>query len=273
MKKYLSNSKVLLWLVAGWSILTFPQVSLAQTAQDVFSLGIAENIVVTGQNIEEGSVITLFDGQYQLSTEKYDTNVFGVVNQTPAVEFTYTDDTLLENTTPVISKGTAIVRVAAQNGAIEVGDRLTTSETPGVAMIANKSGYTIGVAQEAYNPTDANAEGLIIATLDIRYTLSGSNQESSKVQAQLRDVFNLSAIAALEDPTDVFKYVLAAFILVGSIAFSFLVFGRSAQNSILALGRNPLASRAISMGMLLNIMMSIIVIVSGVATAWFVINL
>ena len=267
------NSLWVVGVVLSGLLAVSPQIIQAQTADDIFSLGIAENIEVVGDDLPDGSIVSLTDGQYQLSTTEYDSDAHGVINQTPAVEFSYSDNTLLVNTVPVITKGTVSIRVTAAGGPINVGDRLTTSEVPGVAMLANKSGYTVAVAQEPFNPGTPDEVGEVIATLDIRYTLSGSTKETAKVQAQLRDVFNLSAIAALEDPSDVLKYVLAAFILVGSIAFSYLAFGRSAQNSILALGRNPLASRAISLGMLLNIMMSIIVIISGVATSWFVINL
>jgi len=252
------------------SLLTKTQ---AQTTDNFSSLGIAVNIEVVGENLESGNVITHTEGQYRLTAVAYDPNTYGVINLAPAVEFTYTNETTLENTVPVITKGTLPVKVTALNGSISVGDRLATSSVEGIAMLSNKSGFTIGIAQEAFDPANPEETGEILTTLDIRYTVSGDISDTSKVQNMLKNVFNLSAIAAFEEPTVVLKYVLAAFILIGSMAFSFLAFGRSAQNSILALGRNPLASRAISIGMVLNVMISIVVVIGGVATAWFVINL
>lgn len=244
---------------------------LAQTAEDLYSLGVAENLTITGDNLESGQIVTYLDGQYRLSTEEYDPYAFGVISAVPAIEFVY--EGIERQTLPVVSRGSAPVKVTASNGPIAIGDRITTSTTPGVGMLANKSGLTIGVAQEAYDPANPQEIGEIIVTVDIKFALSRSLTDQQRVSGKLLDVVNLSTIAALEDPQEVLKYVLAAFILIGSVTFSFLVFGRSAQNSILALGRNPLASKAISLGMVLNIAMSLFIIISGIVTSWFVINL
>jgi len=251
--------------------LIFSTPAFAQTADQLYSLGIAENVTIVGDNLEGGMVVTYKDGQFALSSEEYDPYVYGVISDTPAIEFIY--ENIERDTLAVVSRGSTPMKVTAQNGAINIGDRLTSSNKPGIAMLANKSGLTLGVAQEAFDSSNPDEVGVIIVTLDIKFTLSRSITEKQKVNSKLLDVVNLSSIAALEDPQEVLKYVLAAFILVGSVAFSFLVFGRSAQNSILALGRNPLASKAISLGMVLNIAMSLFIIISGVLTSWFVINL
>lgn len=243
----------------------------AQTAQDLYSLGIAENIAVQGENLEGGKIVTYEDGIYTLSEIEYDPYAFGVISELPAVEFLHEGSE--EQTVAVVRTGNTPVQVSGVNGSINVGDRLTSSTNPGIAMLADKSGLSIGVAQEAYDPDNPEDVGTIVATIDIKFTLAREITDSQKVQSKLLDVVNLSTIAALEDPQEVLRYVLASFILVGSVAFSFLVFGRSAQNSILALGRNPLASKAISLGMILNIALSVFIIASGVATAWFVIRL
>ena len=254
-----------------WAFFSSHTPVFSQTADDLYSLGVAENITVVGDDLQGGIIVTYLDGQYTPSTEEFDPYIYGVISDTPAIEFIYEE--IDRETVPVVTKGSTPVRVSAQNGAINIGDRLTSSTTPGVAMLANKSGLTLGVAQEAYDPANPEEIGEIIVTLDIKFTLSRSLTEQQQVGGKLLDVVNLSTIAALEEPQEVLKYVLAAFILIGSVAFSFLVFGRSAQNSILALGRNPLASKAISLGMVLNIAMSLFIIISGIITAWFVINL
>lgn len=247
-----------------------PKHIFAQSSNDLTALGIAQRVVIPGDPIPSGSLITYRDGQYKLTTEAYDPFMFGVVNSTPAIEFTY--DTADETYVPLLTAGTMPVRVTAKNGPINVGDRLTSSDVPGVAMVADKSGISVGVAQEAFAPSDPNQEGMIITTLDIKFTLPRAITDQQKVQSKLLDAVNLSTIAALEDPVEAFRFVLAGVILLGSVAFAFLTFGRSAQNGILALGRNPLASKAISLGLVLNILLSIVIIGSGVATAWFVIT-
>ena len=243
----------------------------AQTTDDLYSLGIAESISFPEASASAGKIVTYKDNQYALTSTEYDPYTFGVISGNPAIEFVFeeTDSQDL----PVVSRGSSIVQVTTQNGAISVGDRITSSNNPGIGMLADKSGLTIGIAQEAWDSSDPTEIGEIVVDLDIKFALARSLTDQKKVQSKLLDVVNLSAIAALEDPQEVLRYVLSAFILVGSIAFSFLVFGRSAQNSILALGRNPLASRAISVGMILNIAMALFIIISGVITSWFVIKL
>ena len=269
-----STAPLLLGIALALGIyLTFAPQSptLAQTATDLNALGVAQRITIPGDPILPGSIITYIDGQYRVTSEPFDPYIFGVVSERPAIEFTY--DSPDVTSVPVLTTGTLPVRVTAKNGPISVGDRLTSSDTPGVAMLADKSGISVGVAQEPFAPADINQEGSIIITLDIKFTLPRSITDQQRVKNNLLDAVNLSTIAALEDPIEAFRFVLAGVILLGSVAFSFLTFGRSAQNGILALGRNPLASRAISLGLILNIVLSVVIIGSGVVTAWIIITI
>ncbi|MBI2020028.1 SH3 domain-containing protein [Candidatus Daviesbacteria bacterium] len=53
------------------------------------------------------------------------------------------------------------VKVSTENGPIKVGDRLTTSNTPGVAMKATKPGQIVGRALAAYEESDPTKIGKI----------------------------------------------------------------------------------------------------------------
>lgn len=259
-------TSLVLGLLAG-----ITQVS-AQQAQDLYSLGIAQQIeLLVDAPPSSGSLVTFRDGVFQLSQEAYDPQVVGVVVDNPAVAFEY--DSPDTTTYPLLSNGKVPILVTSQNGAIRVGDRLTSSDIAGVAMLSDQTGLSIGVAEEAFDSSDPNQVGTIIATLDIKFTVSRGLVDDQRIRSRLQDVINLSTIAALQDPQEALRFMIAALILLGSIAFSFLVFGRTAQRSIIALGRNPLASRAISFGMVINILMAVVIIFSGVLTAWFVIRL
>lgn len=250
-----------------------PRVIIAQSNNpDLVSLGVAQSIDLQGTDISDGMVVTFKENKYAVSTTAYDPYIAGILVKQPALGFYYSEDA--EKTgNSMLTSGTTRILVTAKNGPIAVGDRLTSSDIAGTAMVANKSGITLGIAQEAFSPANPDDTGLIVCTIDIKFALSRELTDKQKVGSKLLDVANLSTLAALENPQDVLKYVLAAVILIGSITFSFLTFGRAAQNSILALGRNPLASKAISIGMVLNISLAIIVVIGGVLTAWFVINL
>ncbi len=241
----------------------------AQTTSDINSLGVAQRVDLGDPTIAPGSIITYSDSTYILSAIAYDPFIYGVTSQNPAIEFSYDDN---GTTVAVLTAGKLPLRVTGVNGPIAVGDRLTSSEVPGVAMLADKSGISVAIAQESWAPSDPNQEGIVIATIDIKFTLARNLTDQKKVQSKLLDVINLSTIATLDDPKEAFRFVLAGVILLGSIIFSFLTFGRSAQNGILALGRNPLASKAISLGLVMNVIVSIVILGSGVATAWFIVS-
>ena len=71
------------------------------------------------------------------------------------------------------------------------------------------------------------------------------------MQRNLFDVANLSAIAWTEDPLTVFRYLMAALVIILSFFLGFFVFGKTAARGVEALGRNPEASSKILPAMLL----------------------
>ena len=94
----------------------------------------------------------------------YDSKVIGVVSTKPgfvagggSVEQNHDDD--------VIGAliGRVPVKVSDENGEVKVGDRLTSSSIPGVAMKATSSGMTIGMALEGFDGVNAYSQG----TLDV----------------------------------------------------------------------------------------------------------
>ena len=64
-----------------------------------------------------------------------------------------------ERKLPVALVGRVPVKVNLEGGAIQIGDRITSSSVAGVGMKATTSGQTVGIALEPYpNPNDTNGE-------------------------------------------------------------------------------------------------------------------
>jgi hypothetical protein len=82
----------------------------------------------------------------------YDNNLLGVVSTAPGVLLGAPEDYTLS--VKVTLAGRVPTKVSTENGAIEVGDYLTSSSTPGVAMKATKSGLVIGRALEPFGQID-----------------------------------------------------------------------------------------------------------------------
>ena len=78
----------------------------------------------------------------------YDKNVIGVVSTAP--HLTMGMEIAGENAIRMTLNGRVPVKISTENGAIQIGDYLTSSSQPGVAMKATKAGRVIGIALESY---------------------------------------------------------------------------------------------------------------------------
>lgn len=84
------------------------------------------------------------------SDHAYDANTFGVVSTKPGM-LVGAPDIQAAKTLPVALSGRIPVKVTTESGPINVGDYLTASSLPGVAMKATKLGVTIGQAMTSYS--------------------------------------------------------------------------------------------------------------------------
>ena len=246
---------------------------LASTVSPVFadktqniSLGVANYVPVQGKNIKNGDIVSFTNKGYFLTSTPYDPLVIGIVALNPAVSLSIQDDK--NSNYPIVSSGNVELNVSSFNGNIKEGDLITSSSAKGVGMKADKSGYVIGTAIDAYSSKDKKAIGKINISLNLHYSYSTSRTISS-----LKDIFNLSLLATYETPSAVFKYAVAGTIILLSFLLGVLSFGRVANTGIKALGRNPLAGKMIQFGILVNVLISIAIIIAGFGMAYLIIRL
>ena len=228
-------------------------------ADDVSSIGIATYMDV-GVQVEDGDIISGTGKGYILSKITYDPQVVGVVASKPAIALKTEPN---QKGVPVVNVGTVSVKVSGSNGNIKQGDYVTSSETPGVGMKAERSGYIVGQALGDVSFTDKNSVELIPISLNLHFMQIGSGINNS-----LWQIFSLSQMATYEEPVKVFKYVVSAIVLIMSFGFGFLIFSRAINTGLQALGRNPLAGRMIQLSIIFNVILVIIIIMSGVGIVW-----
>ncbi len=273
--------QILRTIIAVVFLLDFllPTAQLAHAQESESNFGIAYPVtiqILEGQQIDDGMLISHKNGQYQLSNEAYDRSIIGAVSLFPTIEFIGTatpSATTVEGKTPIISSGTSSILVSGENGPIRIGDLIAASTTPGVGMKAIKSGFTLGIAQENYDGNTTQDRGLIKVRIGKDFTFAQDTPDSETISDRLRDVVSLSAIAAIDDPKEVLKYVIAGTILITSVVIAFVSFSRTSQKGIEALGRNPLAKSSIMTGIFVNILISIIIISAGITGSYFVVTL
>lgn len=229
------------------------------------SLGIAQYLEIKESNIKYGSIVSLTPKGYVYSKLGYDPQMRGVIIQYPAISIEREDS---NKRYPVVSDGIAPVLVSTLNGPIKKGDFVTTSPVPGVGMKSDKSGYVVGTAQEDFTSKNPKEVRAIDVSVDIHYVYT-----KLKIEQSLFDILHLTTIATYEQPTTVFKYVVAGFVIILSFIIGFVSFGRIANTGVEALGRNPLASRVIEFGIFMNVLITISIIVAGFALSFLILRL
>ncbi len=121
----------------------------------------AENYI-SNTNSPPGTIVqTANDGNnlaVHETDKSYSNNLLGVVSTDPGVTINSNakSDDAHPYILPIALSGRVPVKVNLENGPIAVGDYLTSSSTPGVAMKATKTGTTIGMALENYDGTDTD---------------------------------------------------------------------------------------------------------------------
>lgn len=231
----------------------------AQTAEESFS-GTAVTLPISGSNISEGSIITSSADGYTLSSKEYDSSVYGVITNTPAIAM---EDVPKGNLRYVVYSGKTTVRVNTSNGAIKKNDLITSSTTPGVGMKSNQNGFVVGTALEDYS---GNNEGKIMADIKPHFSNTTSAEVSKNIFSILRNARN----SAYLSPLEALRYVIAAIIVLLAFILGFTYFGKVAQKGIEAVGRNPLARRFIELSVILNVMLTALIIIAGVALAYLI---
>ena len=233
------------------------------------SLGVSRYYKVDGE-VFDGDLIGIYEGKYQKTIFRYQPNVVGVYVENPTLEFRPEDTTDMK---AVLSTGEAYVNVSSINGPIRVNEYVTTSEIPGVGMLATVKGPVIGTALEDFDESDPNKIGRIRVTLYIQDTGSSALAIGGEGGVNLLDVFSASKLALYQSPSDSFKYIVAAVVVMISFVFGFITFRKVAVKGVEAIGRNPLASRVIGIGILLNLIITVSIIIAGLILAYFIVTL
>lgn len=229
-------------------------------AQDIAG-GLARRMAVR-ENTFDGAVLCSMPQGVELCKTAYSEDMFGVAVNLPTAVIENIDD---QSNTNVLSDGTATIRVNEINGAIKRGDYLTSSEQPGLAMKAQANGYVLGVAIEDQK---SGLEPTVRAVINIHVETSLQNTPSNLI-AVLREASSAPVLA----PLAAWRYLIAALLVVMSFMMGFVYFGRNARAGVEAVGRNPLAEKMIRRNVALNMIVTVMIVVSGLFCAYLVLIL
>jgi hypothetical protein len=227
--------------------------------------GTAEYIPVQG-TVEPNRIVILTESGYGLSTKPYEEKIVGIVGDEPSVEINMLEQ---EDTYPVLVSGKASVEVTTENGPIQRGDMITSSSEEGIGMKATEPGFVVGSALEDFDGSDT---GTVDVLISLKYSALGENTTPTEQETRvhLSDIFNISKVAASNNPVLVLRYLAAGLVIVATFAITFFTFERIANNGLRALGRNPMAGKLIGLGILLNVVVAGVMIAVGLFVAYVI---
>lgn len=247
-------------IASVYLVLANPVLAYASAASE----GLAIPIPIAEKNIREGDIITAISQGYKLTTYAYDPSIYGVVTQNPAIFLKESPGAGVF----VISSGKTLVRVSTQNGSIKKNDFITSSKIPGVGQKADVNGFVLGMALENYNNPNHNAIGEILVSINPHY-----NAIFITTRTNLIESIKIVAGSPLLSPLTTLRYLLAAVIVIVSFVLGFIYFGRIARTGVEALGRNPLASKIIQLGIIVNVLLTAVIILVGIGIAYLILIL
>lgn len=264
-QQYTGYSRNMKYLIVGFAALAFLILSYANINAQETSSGVAISIPIADKNAKDGGIIASSAKGYLLSKTPYDTSIYGVVTENPAL---FLENTNLPDTKPVITSGKAYVLVSTINGKIEVNDFITTSEIKGVGQKATTNGFVLGTALQGYSEPNKEKTGKILVSINPHYNASFIAARGSLLQI-LRDASGIYSLTPLSS----LRYLLSALVAVIALALGFIYFGRVAKSGIEAIGRNPLAARTIQLGMVFNLLLTIVIVAVGLGIAYLILVL
>lgn len=236
-------------------------------------------------NAQDGDILSLNPKEGLIRTLlPYDSHLFGVVYAAPLMVFKTENGV---NEQPVVRVGTAQVNITTLGGEIRAGDYITSSPITGKGQKATDSGYVLGIAltnftssdgpQTTYQPPNSKepkqiSEGKVAVALKIEY----AEINKARSLGRLFDAMNFAIFSSIEDPgkaPEVFRYITAGLVVLIGFGIGFFTFSRSIPKSIEAIGRNPLAEKAIMFSIILNIALTILTASVGIIAAAFILRL
>jgi F0F1-type ATP synthase membrane subunit c/vacuolar-type H+-ATPase subunit K len=231
----------------------------------ITSSGIATSAPVDDSEAIDGDIICSYPDGGRRCDDSYDPAMYGIISDSPAASI---EDTELTDSRLIITSGVGLVRVSSVNGQISEGDFITSSEIPGVAQLASANGYVLGAALEDYQDNNPEAIGQILVMVNIHpaTTLAGR-------RGNLLQFIRQGLAVPIFEPLESLRYLLAVAIIIISFTLGMVYFGRTSRSGIEAIGRNPLARKVIQFTVILNIVLTIVIVIIGLAIAYLILVL
>ncbi|MBU0569749.1 hypothetical protein KKB40_03130, partial [Patescibacteria group bacterium] len=249
-----------IFLISGLTLSLFIIPCLNLASAQVTSSGFAVSTPLSETDVNSGDIICSYKDGFKKCVIEYDSSIYGVVADDASVAI---EDTELENSRLLLTGGVATVRVSTTGGDISEGDFITTSEIAGIGKRAERNGYVLGTAIESFSSNNPDNIGTIQVAINI-HPASGLTAPGSDILRYIRKGVTVPVL----EPVESLRYILAVSIILIAFTLGMVYFGKSSRAGIDAIGRNPLAKRVIQFAVIMNIVLTIVIVLVGLAIAY-----
>jgi hypothetical protein len=264
-------------------------------------LGLAITPVAAASNTVSGSVtqsynagasvlpsmFVEFESKDKTSVKPLDStdisNMLGVVVPSSNATIVLSPQNVTSQQVLVASSGSYDALVSTQNGPIKTGDYLTISALPGVAMKADSNQtLVVGRAVDNFNGTNAissvslknlqnKAINVSIGRIAVNIQLAPSplylKSKNTILVFLTRAEYDVTNKAVSPPRT-----YLCGLVFLGTILITIIVLYTGTRSALIAIGRNPLAKRPISMSLLKTIFAGVLVFATGTAGVYLILS-
>ena len=126
----------------------------------------------------------------------------------------------------------------------------------------------MGSAIESFESGNLNTIGTIQVVINVHPESSLTGARGNLLQF-IREGISVPIFS----PVESLRYLLAVAIVLISFTLGMIYFGRASRAGIEAVGRNPLAKRVIQFTVIMNIVLTIVIVIVGLAIAYLILVL
>ncbi len=203
----------------------------------------------------------------------------GVVAPVDGADIVLTPPSVSEQQVLVAPSGRYNLLVSNQNGSIKAGDYLTISALDGISMKAgsdrpevigravgsfNGSSNAIGTEKLSTSAGQHAAVAIGVVPVDIRLGPNPLYHDSSNLPGWL----SKAGSSVANKPVSSARFALSLGVLAATLFMAGSMFYGGIRGGVTAIGRNPLAKKAVSRGVLQAGILGMIVLVLGVFAAY-----
>ena len=247
-------------------------------AQSTHAITTISQGYITEGEVAVGSLVSLVDTRtdtVSAATVETNSNLLGVVVTGGSSLLSLGNGTSGE--VQVATGGSAPVLVSDINGEIVQGDQITASPIAGVGMKATGNAKVIGVAQADMTKTtesdveiDGNTRNLSLGNVLVLINVSYHYEQPEKtiIPAALQNIANALAGREVRPlPIIVSAIVFVIMLLVvASIVYAMI------KNSIISVGRNPLAQSAVYRNVIQLAGVIVVIIAGSITIIYFILR-